>query len=234
MQQSDLHDFRPEHPARTVSEILRADIDEFVNRFRQSNRLLRRAQNGELSQNTFGLYLRSIHYLLKHTPIHLSLAEERAKQLGYDELASFFAHKRTEEEGHDRWAEADISGLTLRFGVTVPDQASPCMVALVDANADMAMHDPFLYLAYVFFAEYFIVRTGAEWVSALSENCGIPASIVSAVGNHVELDKAHVKNACTELDALVGSDRVDPLRRALCGMMDRLSAFSEELGNGNC
>jgi pyrroloquinoline quinone (PQQ) biosynthesis protein C len=171
----------------------------------------------------------SIHYLLRHTPIHLSLAETRSRQLGHDELAAFFAHKRAEEDGHHRWAEADMSRFAERFNISIPTDPSPTMRALVDANTDTVMDDPFLYLAYILLTEYFVVRTGSEWIAALSENCGIPASMVTAVGNHAELDKDHVEEGCAEIDALVGPERVDSVRRALGGMIDRLRAFSEDL-----
>jgi len=173
--------------------------------------------------------LRSIHYLLRHTPIHLSTAEEHARRSGHADLAEYFAHKRAEEDGHDRWAEADISGFARTFGVRVPEEPTPAMRAIVDANGATIRTDPFLYLAYVLFAEYSLLVLGPEWMRALAENCGIPASFVTAVGNPVELDKNHVAEGCAEIDALVDERHSDALRGALAGMMERFSRFCDGL-----
>lgn len=229
MQISDYQALDGKYTRPTVSELLRRDIDDFATEFKKSNRLLRRAQSGELSPDTFGRYLRSIHYLLLHTPIHLSTAEDLARRSGHLDLAEYFAHKRAEEDGHDRWAEADISGFAKSFGVTVPDEPVPQMRAIVDANDATIRTNPFLYLAYVLFAEYSLLVLGPEWISALAENCGIPASFVTAVGNHVELDKNHVAEGCAEIDALVDEGQKDALRGALAGMMERFSRFCDGL-----
>lgn len=229
MQQIHRHAFESTGARPTASELLRADIDEFAAKFKRSSPLIRRAQSGELSPDTFGRYLRSIHYLLCHTPIHLSLAEERAMHLGHVELAKYFAHKRGEEDGHDRWAEADISAFARTFRVAVPDEPTPAMRAIVDANDATIRTDPFLYLAYVLFAEYSLLVLGPEWITAVGENCGIPASFMTAVGNHVELDRNHVAEGCAEIDGLVEERQSDALRAALAGMTERFSRFCDGL-----
>jgi hypothetical protein len=208
---------------------MREDIDAFADDVRKTSRLLQLARTGKLSPHALGRYLRSIHYLLLHTPIHLSLAERCAIERGHPDLARYFALKRDEETGHDRWAEADIARLTDRFGVVVPEDPMPAMKVLVDANASTIRENPVLYLAYILFAEYFMVVIGPEWLRAVREKCGVPESLMSAIGNHVELDQDHVEEGCAEIDTLVDVRCAREMREALRGMTRRFSAFCDEL-----
>ena len=229
VEDAQLHDIERPRSRATTSERLRSDIDDFVREFRKSSRLLNLAENGKLSVALVGRYLRSIHYLLRHTPIHLSRAEQRAQTLGHQDLAAYYAAKKTEETGHDRWAESDISLLSKTFGVIVSDDPTPAMISIVEANSRVIEESPFHYLAYILFAEYLMIVLGPEWIRALSEKCGVPASHMSAIGNHVELDKDHVEEGCAEIDALVATDQAEPLRIALRGMMERFSVFCDSL-----
>jgi len=229
MQHTDVQEFRAGRSGETVSEVLRGDIEEFVNELRQTNRLLASARLGTLSLDAIGRYLRSIHYLLRHTPVHLSLAEEEARHRGHLELADYFARKSAEEVGHDQWAEADMAALSKRFGVTLP--ADPCatIVTTVKANANTILENPLLYLVYILFAEYSIVLIGPEWIGALEKHCGVPASMMTAVGNHAELDKEHVVEGSADIDAFLDGRSLEPARESLRGVMLRFAAFCDEL-----
>lgn len=229
MQNSEIQYFTGTHSVLTVGELVRADIDAFVTEFRRTNGLLRQTKQGELSPETLGRYLRSLHYLISHTPIHLAIAEDRARSLGYARLAAHFAHKRKEEEGHDAWAEADIERLAKRFGIAVPDDPTPEMLAIVDANTELVHREPHSYLVYMLFAEYVTVTLGPEWLAALADKCGIAASFVTVIGMHVELDRDHVVEGIREIDALVHESRSVFVRAALQGMMRRFAAFCDGL-----
>jgi hypothetical protein len=229
VQISNLQDFGGSHAGPTISEILRRDIDEFAEQFRANSELLRRARNGALSPDVIGRYLRSLQYLIRNTMVHLSLAEARARAIGQDDLASHFAAKRGEEQGHDRWAEADIARLCERFAVEVPAEPSAGMVAIVEANTKIVQEQPRLYLAYMLFAEYITVVLGPEWLSALADKCGIPADTMTVVNKHVELDKDHATEGCTAIDDFFDAAPTDAVRVALRGMMERFAAFCDGL-----
>jgi hypothetical protein len=229
MQHTDVQHFHSSGSAPTISALLRRDIDEYAAEARKTNRLLQRARTGELAPYALGRYLRSIHYLLRHTPIHLSLAEQRANELGHTEVAEYFALKRAEEAGHDRWAEADMERFAAKFNVAIPTEHSAIMMALVAANEAVIRNNPLHYLGYILFAEYFMVVMGPEWLRALAENCGVPGSLMTAIGNHVELDKDHVEEGCAEIDALVSIEYADSFRMELRGMMGRFAAFCDDL-----
>jgi hypothetical protein len=229
VQISNLQDFGGRRAGPTISDILRRDIDEFADRFRARSELLRRARNGALSPDLVGRYLRSLQYLIRNTIVHLSLAEARAKALGQDDLAAHFAAKRSEEQGHDRWAEADIARLCERFVVAVPDEPSPGIVAIVEANTRIVHDEPRVYLAYMLFAEYITVVLGPEWLSALADKCGIPVDYMTVVDKHVELDKDHATEGCMAIDDFFDASPSDAARVALRGMMERFTAFCDGL-----
>lgn len=214
----------------TVSDRLKADIEDFVERTRRDNPLLHRARDGAIRPEVLAAYLTSIRYLVEHTPVFLKLAADRARAGGDLKLAAYFEQKIDEEQGHDQWAADDLAALRDRFGVAVPDAPTPAMRELVGYVARVVDDDPTLYLAYILFAEYFTVLVGPLWIRALEERCGIPPGSLSVIANHVELDRAHVAAGLREIDALVDRpEHVEPLRRTLRGSMDHFEAFCRDL-----
>jgi pyrroloquinoline quinone (PQQ) biosynthesis protein C len=212
-----------------ISEALRKDIDEYAQALRRSP-LLEDAKAGRVTPAVVGRYLASIHYLLTQTPIHLALAQERALGHGRAALVRYYQQKLLEEQGHHHWAEADQSRLAELFGEVAVQNPAPTMIALVRNTRAIIERDPILYLAYILFAEYFTVVIGPEWITALDEHCGIPISALTAVSQHVELDKHHVVEGCREMDALVEDDRLlEPMRQALRETMSHFTAFCDDL-----
>jgi pyrroloquinoline quinone (PQQ) biosynthesis protein C len=214
---------------RMISDVLRNDIDDYARALRQSP-LLEDARAGRVTPAVVGRYLASIHYLLTQTPIHLALAQARALEHGRAGLVRYYEQKLLEEQGHHHWAEADQSRLAELFGEAAVQEPAPTMIALVRNTRAIIERDPVLYLAYILFAEYFMVVMGPEWLRALDEHCGIPASAMTAVSHHVELDKHHVAEGCREMDALIEDDRLhEPMRQALRDTMRHFSAFCDDL-----
>ncbi|HEX5035315.1 MAG TPA: hypothetical protein VFW62_12620, partial [bacterium] len=74
---------------------------------------------------------------------------------------------------------------------------------LVEYIGQVIEQDPLLYLTYVLFSEYFTVIAGPEWLALLEKNCGIPASSMSVVGKHSELDKEHTREDIDVIDRLM-------------------------------
>jgi hypothetical protein len=212
-----------------ISEILRQDIDRYAAEL-GAGPLMTRARSGSVDPATVGRYLASVHYMLRHTPIHMRLAQARAEALGHQRLAEYFRGKREEELGHDKWAENDINSVTKLFGTSVSREPSFAVVALMDNNARSIEEEPFLYLAYILFAEYLMVSLGPAWVSALDQRCGVPASALTAATHHIELDQHHVAEGCREIDVLVEDERLhEPLRAMLHQSMRHFSAFCDDL-----
>jgi pyrroloquinoline quinone (PQQ) biosynthesis protein C len=199
-----------------IGEALRAEIESYAATMRRSNPLFTNARNGTMTADTVARYLASIHYLVSYTPICLARARDRATVLGDDRLAAHYQLKRGEEAGHDAWAERDFERVSMQARRPVAREAMPAIRALIEFLARTIDEDPALYLAYILFTEHLTVLLGPEWLALLEEHCGIQRTSMTVVGNHVELDKAHVEHALEEIDDLVGDPRKLPrMREAL-------------------
>jgi hypothetical protein len=149
-------------------------------------------------------FLVNIYYLVEHTPIHLGKAIKVAEDRGFDELAAFYRLKLKEEQGHDKWAEADFEKINKNRGNQLHDQSiDPTMKVYVEFIEDIIDQDPHLYLAYIFFAEYLCVICGPEMVDGLEQKCGFPAKSMTIIENHAELDKDHVNEWQETIASLV-------------------------------
>ena len=172
--------------------------------------LMRRAEQGNVAPSTVARYLSSVHYLVRHTPPHLQLALDSARRNGDAQLVNYFERKLEEEQGHDRWAEADIAELSQKFALASVPEPSLAMKALVAFVEARLRSEPASYVVYVLFAEYITVLVGPTWTSALQRHCGIPIDALSVVTRHAILDQDHVASALSEIEPLLA--RANPER----------------------
>jgi hypothetical protein len=213
-----------------IAHSLKVEIETYADRTLRTNRLLRMAESGQVTPKTLAAYLFNVRYLIRHTPPYLARARVRAQARGWSALAEFYAGKGVDEHGHDAWAESDIANVQTAFSVELPDEPSRAIVELVAYLRDTIDEHPQRYLAYILFAEYFTVLAGPTWIHALQLKCGVPASWVSSIGNHAELDKVHVDEALSEIDALVRDPRELPgLTETLRRSIDCFERFCDEL-----
>jgi hypothetical protein len=213
-----------------ISEALKRDIEAYATHLRGSNELFKQARCGEVTPSAIATYIANLRLLVQHTDTNLRLAEKRAEELGKTSLARFFAEKRREEVGHDRWADNDMATLSGMFGVTHAAEPSRSITGLLYYLRAMIAEEPMHYLAYILFSEYVTVLLGPEWLRLLEDRCGIPTSAMTVVGNHVELDKSHVDEGLREIDRLVGDgDPLEPMRVALRTFMRYFEGFCSEI-----
>jgi len=186
--------------------ILQTEVDNYYRRVKQTNPLFLNAERGKVGASEVSRYIENILYLVRHTPIHLKFARQKAQERGLVAIAKFYRAKLGEESGHDQWAEQDLARLSKTFGTQAKGELAPSMIRLVEYLNGLIVREPAHYLAYVFFAEYFTVIAAPEWLEALEKKCGIPASMLSVLGNHVELDKDHVLKDVEVIEKLVSKD----------------------------
>jgi hypothetical protein len=168
--------------------------------------------------------------LVEHTAPNLALARECATKQGNDALAAHFAHKMTEEDGHERWADNDLSNLRRKFLVPASSPTSPAIDELLAYLRGAIRQEPVTYLAYILFAEYLTVLVGPELLLSLERHCGIPRSSMTVVGRHVELDKGHVAEGLHEIDDLANEERYSlPMQATLGRSMTYFERFCEEI-----
>jgi hypothetical protein len=209
-----------------IGDALRVDIERYAARMPHENPLYYRAAGGTLSAEHLARYLKSVHVLVQHTPIHLDRAIRRAEALSEPTLVAHFRHKLEEEVGHDAWAERDLRHISRAGAVGIPAAAHPGLVALLRFLERIIDADPRLYLAYILFSEYLIVLLGPEWLDLLESRCGIPKTSMTVIGNHAELDREHAAEAFESIDALVGDPKMlGPMRAVLRESMALFDAF---------
>lgn len=213
-----------------IADALRNEIEQYAARMPTENPLYERAAEGKLRASHLASYLANVHYLIRHTPVHLSRAESRARALGDQALARHFVQKCAEEAGHDVWAQRDWARVSGEIRLPADADVLPTMTSLVDFIAEIIDEDPAQYLAYILFAEYLIVLLGPAWLTLLEERCGIPRSSMTVIGNHAELDREHVEEALDQIDALVGDPKkLSPMRRVLHDAIAHFDAFCAEV-----
>lgn len=213
-----------------IGDALRVEIEKYAAKMRRSNPLFTKAEDGTLTPACMAHYLANVHYLVRHTPIHLERARKRAIDLQDVALAAHFAHKDEEERGHDAWAARDIERVSRTSEIVPRREPTQAMRDYVDFIASVIDEDPALYLSYILFAEYLIVLLGPEWLDLLETRCGIPRSSMTVIANHAELDKDHVEEALDEIDALVGDPTKLPrMREVLRDTIRHFERFCAEV-----
>lgn len=213
-----------------IGRALRAEIDRYAAEMRGKNPLFTKAADGTLTPAILAKYLTNIHHMLSLTPVMLARAERRARELGDDTLAKHYVHKNAEEVGHDAWAERDLARITQDAKARTPRAVVPAIRALVRWLEETIDSEPTLYLSYILFTEQLTVVLGPEWLELLERNCGIPRTSMTAIGNHVELDKHHVEEALGEIDDLVGDPtKISAMRDALHTAMRFFDRFCTEV-----
>jgi hypothetical protein len=169
--------------------------------------------------------------LVAHTPINLQLAVRAAAVRGQADLEAHYRKKIAEEVGHDQWAEADVKVIDGRFGANADDVgASRWIDAVIAYNQKMIEHDPKLYTVYILLTEFTTVLAGPPLIELMRSRCGITPDMLSVVGNHAELDKAHVSDGLQEIDRLIPEAAEADCLAALHQGMKLFEAFFADVG----
>jgi hypothetical protein len=213
----------------SIAQDLATRIRNYALEAPERNRLLQATLSGDVTPAGFAVYLANIRYLLSQTVPTLERACKRSRELGRTELEAFFAHKISEETGHVVWAVEDQDQLRERFAVPTDFAPLATMHAIVQYVQQTVDLNPARYLGYILFAEYYTVLAAPAWLDALESCCGIPRSMVSAIGNHVELDQHHVAEGLAEMDQLVNSQEASELVDTVVTTMEMWDAFFAEV-----
>ncbi|HKP60752.1 MAG TPA: hypothetical protein VJV78_28685 [Polyangiales bacterium] len=184
----------------SLAQRMKQAIELYAAELGTKTQLAEIARRGELTPRAMALYLESLRYLLQNTQLHLGIAAVRCEQLGHRRLAKYFRRKAGEEQGHDRWAIADLARLPSRAVAGI--RPAPAVRALVDLQARFIQEEPLCFVAYLQWAEYFSVHVGDAWLDALAKS-GYERSQVSAIDNHLETDRHHAAAGFSEIDELV-------------------------------
>lgn len=213
-----------------IGDALRVELEMYAATLEQENPLYVAAKRGAFTPEVASRYLVNVRHLIRHTSPHLERARARAFALGDRALAEHFGHKLAEEHDHDRWADEDLQRLGARFGTSGCADVVPALADLLRFLEATIDRDPFLYLAYMLFAEYVVAARGGEWLQVVQEVCGIPVGAMSVIAKHAELDRAHTDEGFETIDALVREpSMLGPMRATLLASREFFHRFCEEL-----
>ncbi|HVY46640.1 MAG TPA: hypothetical protein VHB21_12215 [Minicystis sp.] len=216
--------------AGMIANALRGDVERYAELVRRDNPLFVRAAAGSLDRASIAKYLANIRYLIRHTQHHFIVASDEAALRGYPELAVYYRHKQREEAGHDEWARRDLQRVANRDAGWADDNIVPAMHELMRLHVDWIRRDPRLFLSYMLFGEYLIALIGPAWLKLLAERCGIPASSMTVVGNHTELDPGHVEEWSECVDRIVTEPHMlQPMRDVLLETFASFERFCAEV-----
>ena len=212
-----------------IGQTLKTEIEDYAASLLRSSRLYHLAQRGAVTPRMVGTYLFNLRFLFQHTVIHLRLARKESEARGLPGLAAYYATKAAEEEGHDAWAEDDLTSVTQSHDIMLPSKPSAAMSDLVKYLHEVISTEPQRYVAHTLLAEYFTVLAGPAWLKALEENCGFPSSSLTAISRHVELDQLHVSEAFAQIDELIAPRDLPGLTETLAKSMRYFERFFDEV-----
>jgi len=212
-----------------IGDAIRADIEAYAVR-RSDNPLFKMTEEGAVTKAMVIQYLANLRFMHASTPTHCRRASDRAMDLGIPKLAAYFEEKIAEEMGHEAWADRDMAKLRPEAKVepnSAVTESIRSLVALIERTIDA---NPAFYLAYIAFSEYITVILGPAWLDLLSERCGIPHTSMTAIGNHVELDREHAEEVFGCIDDFVTDPKqIGVMRELLRNVVRHFDGFCAEI-----
>lgn len=216
-----------------LGNLVKSEVETFYSQLKTDSLFFRATEQGQVSEATLSLFISNLHYLVSHTPLHLQLAKRISTDRGHHKLATYFSQKIEEETGHDQWAATDL--VSLKSTLPPSSQITGAMLSLVDTVESLIRRSPYLYLPYIFQAEYLTVIGAPEWFELLESRCHIDRSKVSIVANHAELDKHHAAEGVDFLNQeLAQGASPDEVRTVLAETLNLYKNFLNEVIHATC
>lgn len=209
------------------SENFENQISNYAVATLSQNKFFAAAKMGQIQPDTVGKLLNNIHYLISHTPFFIEYAKNIAKQRGIEDIRGFLAHNEKEEQGHDKWAEADLANLKEATSIKSQFVVSPVVHDLVDFIKTTIERDPILLVPYVYFVENFTLRIGPELVETLVTKNKIPSSALSVISNHVQADAGHAEQDNMVLENLL--TKYPNYKEKFAAVMEEASGYFNQM-----
>lgn len=213
--------------SQTVSSAVQQTIERVTADLRASTPLADLARSGRFPPRALAFYLESLRYLFAQSELNVDRAIVTLRSRGELRYAEYFVEKIADERGHAAWAQRDLSQLSA--AATRDIQPAQAVMRLIELQRCLFERHPLYFVVYILWAEYFTVIVGDEWVEALAGS-GYEQRQLSAVVNHVEADREHVRAG---FEALARLWRGEPSIAELCEAVELASsefaAFCDEV-----
>ena len=212
--------------ATAISERLRTLTDDWARELRRSP-LFKLIASAHLPPRALAFYLESMRQLIYYSERNLAVAGTRCRELEQLGLVDYFERKSIEENGHDRWSEADLARLP--HAATNALRPAAAIQALLELQQRAIATHPICFAAYVVWAEYMTAILGDESVAMLVA-CGYERSQLTTLTKHTEADREHSLRGFEELAGLwrqqVDAEQVVETVRTACALF---GGFCQEI-----
>ena len=218
-----------------MGERLMREIETFWNESKSNHSFFKGIIGERMDPSILSTFVSNTEYIVGLTPVHLDIARKEANESGDQALADYFALKIAEESGHDKWAQEDIKKLELKGASQANLQHLESMKEIARYNEALIKKDPYQYLVYILFTEYFTVIAADECFSGLGTHSNISKDDLTVISKHAELDKEHV-GEFRETFSSLPQNRMpseESLRKTLHDIFKLYQSFWTELMNGS-
>lgn len=156
----------------------------------QTDPQLQALLTGTASRESYAVFLIQTYHYVRWTKPWLALASERLKT-AHPELASIFAQKAGEEDGHEQWVLEDLRALGYSPDVVNEVAPSPAVMAYVHWNQAVVNSDePAGFLGTAYVLEALSERLSGQAAEALEGLAGFKGAVRFLKG-HGEADAEH-------------------------------------------
>lgn len=168
---------------------------------------IRECLAGHVTRTRYAAFLREAFHHVRHTVPLLRACGARLPETR-GELRAAVAHYIEEEQGHDQWILQDIAACGEDAVAAKTSRPSPATQALVDYAYDYVRHrNPVGLFGMVHVLEGTSSALATRAAQVIERSLGLPATALTYLTSHGELDRAHVKFFENLANALPASDQ---------------------------
>lgn len=189
-------------PSRMAA--LQTCFAEVAAEFAASPAMIRLA-SGDFTVVHYKEYLRQVYYYTRENPQLLALMTLYLRGDDRKAIAALLRHA-SEESDHDQWALNDLASLDEDVSRIPYENPLPETLALTAfAHYQITCRNPVAHLGYVYFLEFLPTTSGTNYLDML-QRLGVPASAMSFLSAHMEVDVAHNRLMEQHVERLVRTD----------------------------
>ena len=187
-------------------QLKRVFDEDVLTSFNQSPAMIHVAK-GNVTPLEYGSFLKQIYYVVRENPQLQALSTSYLRGEQREVIRRFYQHA-TSEIDHDQLCLNDIETLGQDAALIPFQNPLPESIAMTSfAHYQICFQNPVSYLGYLFFLEFLPTQAGGALTAALS-GAGIPASAMTFIRDHIEIDQAHNRMMVQYADLLL-KDRAD-------------------------
>ncbi len=176
-------------------------------------RIVSEALAGSLSNEDYANYLTNVYHYARFSPVIMAAAAARCCTEN-EGLATYLLRHSLEEQGHEKWALADLEKLGVSGETVVRARPTLACAALVGYVHDLATSgNPAAIMGWMYILEAVGADIGSEVGAKLSENRGGVLAPVQFVAGHGAADASHFEDISR---AIEGHIQTPEDRRDVC------------------